>query len=265
MTFNGVTQTSTTDTITFAGYADGDYAYTLTAPDSYTTTDNSGTLTIAGSDVSKTIAFTQNSSNTTIIATETENNATYSVQIGGNVTAEQFSNMTITPNQDTMTTTVDFTLTGPAGTEGFCNLTLPRIAIPFGTNPVVYIDGIIAENQLCTQDGDNFYITYTTHFSTHQIDVLFTTENSINPMLWFPWIIGQPSVNSPNPTTTSTPTTSPSPTTTPTPTTSPTPTPTITLATIGQYVTVIAAIIVLGAVTIGRSAKKKALNQSILK
>ena len=98
VTFNGVTQTSNTDTIIFAGYADGDYAYTLTMPDGYTTSDTSGTVTIAGSDVSKTIAFTQNSTNT-IIATETENNATYIVQIGGNVTAEQFSNMTITPNK----------------------------------------------------------------------------------------------------------------------------------------------------------------------
>ena len=86
--------------------------------------------------------------------------------------------MTITPYQDTRITTVDFTLTGPNGTEGFCNLTIPKIAIPFGTNPVVYIDGIVAENQSFTQDSDNFYIAFTTHFSTHQIEILFTTESN---------------------------------------------------------------------------------------
>ncbi len=256
VTFNGVTQTSTTDTITFTGYADGDYTYTLTAPNGYATADYSGTLTIAGSDISKTIAFTQSNSNT-IIATETTDNTTYAVQIGGNVTVDQFSNMTITPNQDLKITTVNFNLTGPAGTEGFCYLTLPKIAIPFGTNPVVYIDGVVAENQLCTEDSDNFYITYTTHFSTHQIDVVFTTQTypSTISIPRFYWTISQPSINSSHPTTSPTP--SPSPTATPTSTTNPSPTPTITLATIGQYVTVIAAIIILGAVTMGLMQKRK--------
>ena len=73
-------------------------------------------------DHSITASFTTN----TITATVTNTCETYPVEIGGNVTTEQFSNMTITPYQDTKITTVDFTLTGPNGTEGFCNLTLPK-------------------------------------------------------------------------------------------------------------------------------------------
>ena len=254
VTFNGTTQASTTDTITFIGYADGDYTYTTTAPSGYTTTDNSGTLTIAGSNTAKTISFIQSGRNN-IIAIETTSNTTYTVQISGNITAEQFSNMTITLYQDTKTTAVDFTLTGPSGTEGFCTLTIPKMAIPFGTNPVVYIDGIVAENQLCTEDENNFYIAYTTHFSTHQIEVLFTTETDALPipMPIITLVTSQIPISLPQPTTTPTPT----PTTTPTLTTSPTSTPTTMLATIGSFITVIAAIIILGAVIIGLMQRRK--------
>ena len=183
---------------------------------------------------------------------------TYPVEIGGNVTTEQFSNMTITPNQDTRITTVDFTLTGPNGTEGFCNLTIPKIAIPFGTNPVVYIDGIAAENQSFTQDSDNFYLRFTTHFSTHQIEILFTTES--NPYIPIPiatWAQSQTSITLPNPTTIPTPTIPPTPTATLRPTTNPTSAPTTMFATMGQYVTIAAAMILLGAVIIGIVRRRK--------
>ena len=187
----------------------------------------------------------------TLTATETTTDETYPIEINGNVNTEQFSNMTITPYQDTETISVDFTLTGPSGTEGFCNLTLPKIAIPFGTNPVVYIDGTVAENQSFTQDFDNFYIAFATHFSTHQIEILFSTESNPSFIPIITWAPSQTSNTAPNPTTIPTPTIQPTPTTTPRPTTNPTSAPTTTLATLGQYITVAVAIIVLGAVIIG--------------
>jgi hypothetical protein len=194
----------------------------------------------------------------TLTATVTTTCETYPVEISGNVTTEQFSNMTITPYQDTRITSVDFTLTGLNGTEGFCNLTLPKIAIPFGTNPVVYIDGIVAENQSFTQDFDNYYIAFTTHFSIHQIEILFTTESY--PYIPIPittWAPSQTSNTSPNPTTKPTPTILPTPTATPRPTTNPTSAPATMLATMGQYVTIAAAIIILGAVIIGLAQRRK--------
>jgi YVTN family beta-propeller protein len=188
---------------------------------------------------------------TAIVTTTCE---TYPVGIDGNVTTEQFSNMTITPYQDTKITSVDFTLTGPNGTEGFCNLTLPKIAIPFGTNPVVYIDGIVAENQSFTEGFDNFYIAFTTHFSTHQIEILFTTEsNPYTPMPITTWATSQTSNTSPNPTTIPTPTIPPTSTATPRPATNPTSAP----ATMGQYVTIAATIIILGAIIIGLVQRRK--------
>jgi hypothetical protein len=154
---------------------------------------------------------------------------------------------------------VDFTLTGPTGTEGFCNLTLPKIAIPFGKNPVVYIDATVAENQTFTEDFDNFYITYTIHFSTHQIKILFATQpnQTLTPLQITNWAPSQTSNTSPNPTLTPTPTIPPTPTATPRPTANPTSTPATMLATIGQYVTVAAAMILLGAVIIGIMQRRK--------
>ena len=200
-------------------------------------------------------SITASFSTNTVIATVITTCETYPIEVSGDVNAEQFSNMTITPYTDTKVTTVDFTLTGPSGTEGFCNITLPRIAIPFGTNPVVYIDGTMAENQTVTQDSDNFYIAFETHFSTHQIEIFFTAEPD-QSLIPFPipityWVHSQSSTTSPVPTSTPTPTVLPSATP------SPTSTPTTMLSTLGQYITVAAAIIILGAVIIGLMQKRK--------
>lgn len=41
----------------------------------------------------------------------------------------------------------------------------------------VLIDGQEAQSQGYTQDTDNYYIWYTTHFSTHEISIVFTATN----------------------------------------------------------------------------------------
>ncbi len=212
------------------------------------------TFSTVQDDHSITASFTTD----TLTATVTTTFETYPIEINGNITTEQFSNMTITPYQATKTTSADFTLTGPSGTEGFCNLTIPNIAIAFGTNPVVYIDGIVAENQSFTQDFDNYYIAFTTHFSIHQIEILFTTESY--PYIPIPithWSPSQTSNTSPNPTTKPTPTIPPTSTATPRPTTNPTSAPATMLATMGQYVIIAAAIVILGAIIIGLVQRRK--------
>jgi hypothetical protein len=81
--------------------------------------------------------------------------------------------MTITPIQSEGVTLVNFTVTGQSGSEGFGNLTLSKSAIPYGTTPTVYIDGQPAANQGYTEDANNYYIWFTTHFSTHEIAIQF--------------------------------------------------------------------------------------------
>jgi hypothetical protein len=53
-------------------------------------------------------------------------------------------------------------------------MTIPKTAIPYGTSPVVYIDGTLAPNQGYTQDANNYYVWYTIQFSIHQVTIQFT-------------------------------------------------------------------------------------------
>jgi hypothetical protein len=57
-------------------------------------------------------------------------------------------------------------------------VTIPKSAVPYGTTPTIYIDNQPAQNQGYTQDSNNYYAWYTTHFSTHQISIVFTTASS---------------------------------------------------------------------------------------
>ena len=40
--------------------------------------------------------------------------------------------------------------------------------------------GQIASNQGYAEDANNYYVWYTTHFSTHQISIVFTASSSIS-------------------------------------------------------------------------------------
>jgi hypothetical protein len=88
------------------------------------------------------------------------------------------SNVTIATNQSASTTTVSFTVTGESGTTGFGNITIPISAVPYGTAPTILIDGQPASNQGYIQDSSNYYVWYTTHFSIHEISIVFTAQSS---------------------------------------------------------------------------------------
>jgi hypothetical protein len=106
----------------------------------------------------------------------TDSGATVDLAIVGNVTSSQLSNVTITSYQPTKTTTVSFKITGPNGTAGLGNMTIPKTAIPYGNSPVVYIDGQQAPNQGYAQDANNFYVWFTTSFSAHQVSIQFVVS-----------------------------------------------------------------------------------------
>ena len=137
------------------------------APASYTVTFITGNHKITAS-----YAPISPTGITTVQATLTSTGATYSIQVVGNAT---ISDMTITPYEGNSTTAVRFTITGASGSSGFFNITLPKSIIPIGTEPTVYIDGATATAQGFTQDGTNYYVWFTAHFSTHQIEIVFAT------------------------------------------------------------------------------------------
>ncbi len=112
---------------------------------------------------------------------------TVELGISGNVTSSQMTNVTIATNQTVKTTIVSFTITGENGTSGFSNITIPKGSVPYGTTPTIYIDGQPAQNQGFTQDANNFYVWYTTHFSTHKVTIQFVvssmSQSTFEPLL----------------------------------------------------------------------------------
>ena len=118
----------------------------------------------------------------TVITTQetTQSRLLVNLAINGNITSSQMSNVTIATNQEANTTTLSFIVIGESGT-GFGNITIPISEVPYGTAPTIYIDGLLAQTQGYTQDANNYYVWYTTSFSTHQISIVFTTPPSPTP------------------------------------------------------------------------------------
>ena len=132
---------------TLTGVAIGVHSLTLYTNDSWGNID------------SKTVTFTQ-------------------LTISGNITSAQISNVTIATNQSSKITTLSFMVTGESGTTGFSNITIPKSDVPNGTAPTIYIDNQRASSQGFTQDSSNYYVWYTTSFSTHQVSIVFTRTSS---------------------------------------------------------------------------------------
>jgi hypothetical protein len=49
--------------------------------------------------------------------------------------------------------------------------------VPYGAIPTIYIDSQPVQNQGYTQDTYNYYVWYTTHFSTHQVTIQFAAAS----------------------------------------------------------------------------------------
>jgi hypothetical protein len=109
----------------------------------------------------------------------TDTGSTVDLAITGNITNTQISNATIETAQSTSSTTVSFTVTGESGTTGFSNITIPISIVLYGNTPSIYIDGQHVQDQGYTQDSNNYYVWYATHFSTHEVSIVFTAESSI--------------------------------------------------------------------------------------
>jgi hypothetical protein len=113
----------------------------------------------------------------TINAT-TENGTKISLSVVGNMTSQQITNIQITTNPSSKTITVSFNVKGTNGDEGIGNFTIPKSAVDFGTNPKVYVDNAQTANQGYCQDESNYYVWFTTHFSSHEVCIVFSAPVS---------------------------------------------------------------------------------------
>ena len=89
------------------------------------------------------------------------------------------SDVTISVNQSSAETTLSFTVTGQSGSAGMGNLTIPKSLVTYGTTPTIYIDNQLCQTQGYTQDAANYYVWYTTHFSTHEVSIVFLGGASV--------------------------------------------------------------------------------------
>ena len=117
---------------------------------------------------------------TSAIQAVKEDHTNVTLAIKGNITDSQISQAAIAFDQSTNNTVVSFEVTGESGTTGFCNITIPKSAVPYGTIPTIYIDKQKASSQGYGQDANNYYVWFTTHFSTHQISIVFSNPASQN-------------------------------------------------------------------------------------
>ena len=104
----------------------------------------------------------------------TTSGLTVKLTLYGNVTASQFSNVTLT-NESAQAAQLSFVLSGQAGNTGFGNVTIPKTMVPNAASIAVLIDGQPAQNQGYSQNANYYYVWFTTHFSTHQVSIVFAT------------------------------------------------------------------------------------------
>ncbi len=117
------------------------------------------------------------------------NEPALNIPISGNITSAQITNASLTVDQSAAKATLSFTITGEKGTVGYGNVTVPKTSVPTGATPQIFIDDVLCQNQGYTEDQNNFYVWWTTTFSTHQMAIVFagTAPAPVNP-LWY--IIG---------------------------------------------------------------------------
>jgi hypothetical protein len=108
----------------------------------------------------------------------TENGTKINLSVTGNLTSQQITNLQITTNPSSKTITVSFKVKGTNGDEGIGNFTIPKSAVDFATAPKVYIDNVQATDQGYCQDESNYYVWFSTHFSSHEVRIVFSAPVS---------------------------------------------------------------------------------------
>jgi outer membrane protein assembly factor BamB len=115
-------------------------------------------------------SIVQSSHSETILLVTTPTGTSVDLELNGNITNAQMSLIHITTNKFNTSETLSFKLAGESGT-GFSNITIPKSGVlqdKDGTSVTVLIDNKTAPEQGYTQDANNYYVWYTTHFGTQE-------------------------------------------------------------------------------------------------
>jgi hypothetical protein len=93
--------------------------------------------------------------------------------IRGNIGKSNISGVTLVEDKIAATTTLTLTLIGHDGPYSFCNITLPKSAVTYGTAPTTYINNQLADDHGYAQDENNYYLWYKTYSNTYELSIIF--------------------------------------------------------------------------------------------
>jgi hypothetical protein len=94
---------------------------------------------------------------TTAIQATNEDGKTIDLTVDGNLTIDWIPQANITAEPATYSTNVSFLVQGWFDRDlKYCNITIPKSAIPYGNTPIVYFNQLPAEDLEYTQDVDNY-------------------------------------------------------------------------------------------------------------
>lgn len=117
------------------------------------------------------------------------------IGVAGTIRMTQYTPFSFAMDASGRVRSFSFNVTGPAGAIGSAIFTIPKSDAPPGLIPAVILDGQYATNQTLTQDSSNFYITFSTHFSSHYVQVQFvqtkpdTPTNGPSSLPYAEWVI----------------------------------------------------------------------------
>jgi hypothetical protein len=112
--------------------------------------------------------------------------------VRGNIINSTISNVDILADEVASRTTLRMTLVGPSQTSSFCNITIPKSAVPLGTIPLVYVNNVLAEDSGYSQDSECYFVWYTTYSSTYELAIALTEVSALQ--VWSAFLVSVISV-----------------------------------------------------------------------
>jgi hypothetical protein len=167
---NGTTIASQRPDIVF-GEPNGTYFFTVGTPAGFNSTPASGKVTVDRGGTSQNILFRTPWTTSTV----TLDSSGRQVSIGFT------GNSTIMPSTVQLSTGADITVSfmvKEIGAVGALNVTLPRSTVPPNASPLVYVDGMLRNNEKLTSDTNNYYLYFLLLYGTHSVELQFAPPNT---------------------------------------------------------------------------------------
>jgi len=177
VTMNGTTLTSEHPDITFSE-PNGTYSFTVGAPQGFSLSPSSGTISVDGAGNHQTILFTLPWSTSSVTVYPSSGNPT-AIGFAGNATVAipSVHLTTIAGN-----TSLSFNVT-EIGTRGVLNVTIPRTIMRPGSSIGVYVDRVQKGDMKIGGDASYLYVYFLILYGAHSVALQF--EPASTPILQY--------------------------------------------------------------------------------